>query len=219
MAQALTFELGKVDIPDIRKRVLGHLTIIDRTLADTVADGLGMAGEAVAVRPAAQPIDLDPSPALRLYGKYKPTLKGRKVGVLLGPGFEVKTKNALVAAIKKEGATPAIIGPRVGGVEDSSGAKQPVEMALRGSPSVFFDAVAVVAGPAGDKAFSADPDAVAFLMDACRHLKAIGLSGVPELAAKAQVVGLVGITDLDKDDVSSFLEFARNGKVWDREKA
>ena len=42
-----------------------------------------MAGEAIKATPAASPIDLNPSPALRLYGKYAPTLNGRKVGVLL----------------------------------------------------------------------------------------------------------------------------------------
>jgi catalase len=81
MAMALTFELSKVEIPEIRKKMLGHLNVIDEKLGSKVADGLGMTGEAIAATPAAKPIDLDPSPALRLYGKYKPTLEGRKVGI------------------------------------------------------------------------------------------------------------------------------------------
>ena len=99
-----------------------------------MADALGMVGEATPIQPFQQPVDLDPSPALRLYGKYPPTLKGRKVGVLLAPGFDMKLKNALINAIKKEGATTAIIAPKVGGVEDASGEKQAAEMALRGRP-------------------------------------------------------------------------------------
>jgi catalase len=218
MAQALTFELSKVEIPQIRKKMLGHLNIIDKTLGETVAEELGMPGEAITITPAATPIDLDPSPALRLYGKYEPTLKGRKVGVLLASGFNLKLMNALVAAIEKEGATAAIIAPKVGGVEDSGGAKRAAEMALSGSPSVLFDAVAVLAGPAGDKALSADPDAVGFLMDACRHLKAIALSEVPDLAAKADARNRSGITDLKATkDIPAFIDFARQGKVWDRE--
>ena len=196
MAMALTFELSKVEIPEIRKKMLGHLNIIDRKLGAKVADGLGMTGEAITMTPAAKPIDLDPSPALRLYGKYKPTLKGRKVGVLLADGFDAKLKDALVAAIKKEGATPAIIAPKVGGVTDSAGKKMAAEMALSGSPSILFDAVAVLAGAAGDKALSAEPDAVSFLMDADRHLKAIAYTGIPTLAKKTQVPGVVGVTEL-----------------------
>jgi catalase len=110
---------------------------------------------------------------LRLYGKYKATLEGRKVGILLADGFDAKLKDALVAAVKKEKATPAIIAPKVGGVMDSAGKKTVAEMALSGSPSIMFDAVAVLAGPTGDRSLCAEPDAISFLMDADRHLKAI----------------------------------------------
>ena len=179
-----------------------------------------MTGEAIAATPAAKPINLDPSPALHLYGKYKPTLKGRKVGILLADGFDAKFKDALVAAVKKEGATPAIIAPKVGGVTDSAGKKIMAEMALSGSPSIVFDAVAVLAGPAGDKSLSAEPDATSFLMDADRHLKAIAIAGVPTLAKKTHVDGVVGVTDLRANgDVSKFIDFARNGKVWERDTA
>jgi catalase len=105
---------------------------------------------------------------LRLYGKYKTTLDGRKVGILLADGFDAKLKDALVAAVRKEKATPAIIAPKVGEVMDSAGKKVMAEVALSASPSIMFDAVAVLAGPAGDKSLSAEPDAVSFLMDADR---------------------------------------------------
>jgi catalase len=220
MAMALTFELSKVEIPEIRKKMLGHLNVIDEKLGAKVADGLGMTGEAIAATPAAKPIDLPPSPALRLYGKYKPTLKGRKVGVLLADGFDVKLKDALVAAIEKEEATPAIIAPKVGGVMDSAGKRVVAEMALSGSPSIMFDAVAVLAGAAGEKSLSAEPNAVSFLMDADRHLKAIALAGVSNLAKKTHVEGVVGVTELrGNGDISKFINFARNGKVWERDTA
>src|ERR1700692_1669234 len=106
IVKAITFELSKVDISEIRKKMLGHLNVIDEKLGAKVADGLGMTGEAIAATPAAKPIDLDPSPALRLYGKYKPTLKGRKVGVLLADGFDAKLKDAFVSAAKDDADTP-----------------------------------------------------------------------------------------------------------------
>ncbi len=214
---ALTFELSKVDIVEIRQRMLGHLDVIDENLGAAVAENLGMTGEATAPTPAADPIDLDPSPALRLYGKYKPTLKGRKVGILIADGFNPKTQKALVAAIKKEGATPSIIASKVGGALDSNGTRQVAEMALSGSPSFLFDAVAVLAGPDGDRSLSSDPDAISFLMDAKRHLKAVALSGVEDLAEKTEVAGQVGVTDIDSaGGIASFIDFAKNGKVWER---
>ena len=118
------------------------------------------------------------------------------MGILLAAGFSLKLENALAIAIKKEGATPAIIAPKVSGVMDSEGNKHPADMALSGSPSVLFDAVVVLAGAEGDKALSGNPDAIGFLMDACRHLKAIGLSGVPGLAMKTKVGGEAGVTGI-----------------------
>jgi len=217
IAKALTFELGKVHIPEIRRRMLGHLDVIDENLGVKVADGLGMAGEALKATPAVSPIDLKASPALRLYGKYEPTLNGRKVGVLLAAGFDAKLKNAVVTAIEKEGAKAAIIAPKVGGVEDSGHTKHPADMALSGSPSVLFDAIAVLAGPDGDKALSANPDAVGFMMDACRHLKAMGLAGVAGLAERTQVSGVPGVSELKSSrDIAAFIELARGGRVWAR---
>ena len=125
IANALTFELGKVDMPEIRRRVLGHINVIDADLGNKVADGLGMAGEADKINPGVPPIDLEPSPALRLYGKYEPTLRGRKVGILLAPGFDTALTESLVTAIQKEKATAAIIAPKVGGVVDASGKNIP----------------------------------------------------------------------------------------------
>jgi catalase len=220
IVQSLAFELSKVDIIEIRRKMLGHLDVIGESLGTEVATEIGMSGQAETITPAVKPIDLKPSPALRLYGKYKPTLKGRKVGVLLADGFDLKLKNALVAAIQKEGATAAIIAPKVGGVEDSSGTKHAAEMALSGSPSVLFDAVAVIAGPNGDKFLTANPDATGFLMDADRHLKAIATSGIPGLAGKTQVSGKPGVIDLARSgDVARFIEVARNGRVWERDPA
>jgi catalase len=220
MANALTFELSKVAIPEIRKRMLGHLDVIDARLGQIVAAALGMEGQAIAATPAIAPIDMEQSPALRLYGKYKPMLKGRKVGVLLADGFDAKLKNSLVAAIKKEGATSALIAPKVGGAEDSGGTKHPAEMALAGSPSVLFDAVAILAGAAGEGSMMDDPDAVGFLMDADRHLKAIAFAGIDRLAEKTQITGKPGVTPLaGNGDVAKFLESARNGKVWERDPA
>ena len=43
----------------IRKRMLGHLMIIERTLGAAVEEALGMVGEAERLTPARAPIDLD----------------------------------------------------------------------------------------------------------------------------------------------------------------
>ncbi len=220
IAMALAFELGKLEIIDIRKKMLGHLAIIDSALEADVADRLGMTGQALKIDPALAPIDMAHSPALRLYDRYKPTLKGRKVGILAAQGFDASLLKSLTSAVKGEGGGVALISLKVGGVKDSKGVKHSADAALAAAPSVVFDAVAVLSGSAGETQLLADPDAHAFLQDAFRHLKSIGIAGIPTLAAKTAIDGHLGVTTIkDSKSISAFIGFAKLGKLWKREAA
>jgi catalase len=218
IANALTFELSKVETEVIRLRMLGHLLVIDKDLANTVITALGAEGRAEKITPAKNPVDLEISPALRLYGKYKPTLKGRKVGILIGAGFERKIAKELVAQIETEGAKAAIIASKIQGEFDSLDQLLPADMALRASPSVLFDAVVLLSGARGDKKLAGDPNALTFLMDAVRHCKSVGFSGIPSLIEKAgtkESPGVVSLTGTSK--VKAFIDAAKIGRFWERE--
>jgi catalase len=218
LANALIFELGKLETEAIRLRMLGHLQIIDRDLAATVADNLGAEGKAEKITPAKQPLDLELSPALRLYGKTKPTLEGRKVGMLLGAGFDDKLKQALVTQIEDEGAKVAVIAGKIQGETDAEGRLHAADMALRASPSVLFDAVIILSGTDGDKKLAADPNAQAFITDARRHCKAVGFSGIPALTKNTGVTEEPGIMELmDKAGVKGFIAAGKTGRFWERE--
>jgi catalase len=218
LANALTFELGKLETEAIRLRMLGHLLLIDKTLADAVIGALGAEGKADKITPARTPLDLKPSPALRLYGKTKPTLAGRKVGVLLGAGFDARIKKDLVAQIESEGAKAAMVTVKIQGERDHQGHLHSTDMALRASPSVIFDAVVVLAGPEGDKKLAEDPDALSFLLDAQRHCKAVGFSGIPLLSKKAGIVKKDGIVEISNHaGAKGFIAAGRMGRFWERE--
>jgi len=218
LANALTFELGKLETEAIRLRMLGHLQLIDRELADTVSEHLGVEGKAEQITPAKAPVDLESSPALRLYGKTKPTLEGRKVGILLGSGFDDQLKRELATQIESEGAKVAMITEKIQGEMDADGKLHAADMALRAAPSVLFDAVVILAGPEGDKKLAADPNAQAFLTDARRHCKAVGFSGIPLLAKKVGVIEEPGIMDLTgKGGVKNFIVAGKTGRFWERE--
>jgi catalase len=218
LANALTFELGKVETEAIRLRMLGHLLLIDKDLANTVIGALGAEGKADKITPAKAPIDLKPSPALRLYGKFPPTLEGRKVGVLLGAGFDAEIKKDLVAQIESEKAKAAIVTCKIQGEVDAHGQLVPADMALRSSPSVLFDAVVILAGPDGDKKLASDPNAIGFVMDAVRHCKAVGFAGIPSLAKEAGLKQEPGVVDIaGKAGLKDFIAAARTGRFWKRE--
>jgi catalase len=146
---AFVFEFSKVETPVIRSRMLGHLALVEEALAHAGEVAIGMVGERAEITPYQAPIDLDPSPALSLIGKAKPTLKGRKIGALVTDGADGDRLAALRDALAKEGAELAIVAPKIGGVRPKSGEPLAVDMALSGAPSVFFDAVAIFASAEG----------------------------------------------------------------------
>ncbi len=81
IVSALVFELSKVTLAHIRTRVVANLVNVDADLAGQVANGLGLPLPA-ATTAAREPIDLDLSPSLSIVNQAKPTLTGRKVGIL-----------------------------------------------------------------------------------------------------------------------------------------
>src|SRR5580700_2230825 len=157
LANALTFELSKVEGEQIRLRMLGHLALIDKALGEAVSGAMGATGKAEKIVPAKNPIDLAASPAVRLYGKTKPTLQGRKVGLLVGEGFDSRLARELIAQIEKEGAKAPLITSKIQGELDSEGRIHPGDLALRASPSVLFDAAAILSGEKGDMKLASDP--------------------------------------------------------------
>ena len=215
LASALVFELCKVTMDHVRNRVLGNLRNIDETLAARVADGLNVplpgANDA-----ASAPFDMDASPALRIVGKYPDTLKGRAVGILVTDGADGAVIDAVKAAAEAEGATVKIVAPKIGGVKLKGGKKLKADGQLAGTPSVVFDAVALVLSEAGCAALLNEGAAVDFAAHAFGHLKAIGHTAEAQpLLDKAGVVADAGVIDL-ADGVDAWLEPART-RQWERE--
>jgi len=87
---------------------------------------------------------MDASPMLRIVGKYPETLNGRAVGILVTDGADGAVVAAVKAAAEAEGAAVKIIAPKVGGVTLRGGKTLAADGQLAGTPSVLFDAVALV---------------------------------------------------------------------------
>ena len=215
LASALVFELSKVSLPHVRLRMLANLRNVDESLAKRVADGMAMALPGRS-QPAAEPIDMEPSPPLRIIGKYKPTLKGRAVGILVTDGADGAMVDAVKNAAEGEGATVKIVAPKIGGVTLKGGKKLAADGQLQGTPSVMFDAVAIVVSDEGCAMLLKEGAAVDFAKDAFGHLKAIGHSPQAKpLLEKAGVEADAGVVDLSKGE-KAFLTPAAT-RQWERE--
>ena len=215
IAAALVFELSKVETAHVRERVVGHLRHVEESLARRVADGLAMDRLPPAPPCAVAPQDMDDSPALQIIGRMKDTLKGRAVGILVGEGADGNAVEALRKAVRKAGATPKIVATRLGGVTLAGGKRLAADGQLAGTPSVVFDAVAVLASDEGGKALAKEAAAVDFVRDAFGHLKAIACDEGGRRVLKAGGVGNdAGV--LDAADTAAFLKAAAT-RQWGRE--
>ena len=215
MASALVFELSKVETAHVRVAIVGHLRHIDESLAQRVAEGLGMEALPPAPPAAIKAGDMPASPALQIIGKMKDTLEGRCVGILVNDGSSKATITALREAIESAGARVKIVAPKVGGATLDDGSRMPADGQLAGTPSVLFDAVAIVLSDAGGKLLAKEAAAVDFVRDAFGHLKAIAADAGAQAVLKAGNVGKdKGV--LDAGDAKGFVAAAKT-RQWQRE--
>jgi len=222
IADALVFELSKVERPDIRARMVSHLRNIDEDLAAKVAEGLGLPDlpePAQAAKPTRT--DLPPSDALSIVKNGPATFKGRKLGILLSDGADAAVYNALVKAVEKAGAVYEVVAARVGGVTLGDGTRVAAKQKIDGGPSVLYDAVAILVSEDGGLLLSTDATAQDFVRDAFGHGKFIALSpGAEPIFMKGGIA-----EDLDEaclklgtaKDATAFVDAIAALRHWPRE--
>ncbi|MFO0959875.1 MAG: catalase [Isosphaeraceae bacterium] len=221
IANALTFELSKVQTPEIRSRMVSHLRNIDEDLAKTVGNGLRLKEmPKAAVAAKAPKTDLKPSPALSILKNGPKTFAGRKIGALVTDGVDADLLTALGKAVEAEGAKLKLIAPEVGGVKDSAGQWHEADEKLEGGPSVLFDAVAVLPSKEGADRLAKLPAARDFVADAASHRKFVAYStSAAPLFEKAGVAGNLdeGFVALKQAaDCDRFVAACRKVRFWDR---
>jgi catalase len=223
IVSALVFELGKVETPAIRERMLSQLVNVDASLALRVARGLGL-DAAPPAAPAAAPTkkNVKPSAALSLIAKHKNTLEGRQIGCLVGDGTDLLLVAALREAVEAAKAKLVIIAPTINGVAGGRGKRLKADQALNGAPSVLFDAVILALEDSAAGELALQSSAVDFVRDAFAHLKVIGHTpGASVLLAKAGIDDARaerGLVLLDAaQSAGTFVAQAKLGKVWERE--
>ena len=210
IASALVFELSKVSLKHVQDRTLSVIRNIDESLAQRVADGLGtkLPSAAPAFR---APLDLDPSDALSIQKNWQKTLKGRKIGILFADGSDKQTIDDLSDEIKGQGGSVFLVAPKIGPIKVKGGTLK-ADGQLAGSPSVLFDAVAMVLMPDQVDKLMRDAAARDWVTNAHAHLKAVGYCP----GSKALLEDC-GITFDDGVVPNEQLADAAAVRYWDRE--
>lgn len=222
MANAFTFELGKVKTPAIRARVVSQLLHVDEAFARQVAQQLRlepMPKPAPSKKPGR--IDLPLSPALSILGNPPSSVAGRKLGVLATDGFD----EALIKAARKEakaaGVMLELIAPKIGGVTCDKGDLHPADEKIDGAPSVLYDFVMLVGSKEGFESILTHAPALDFVRDAWAHCKFIAHDDSAESLLAA--AGLEPQADeavrkiASAKDVKTFLSACEALRHWPRE--
>ena len=193
IVKALRFELGKVETPAIRDRMVYILSHIDKTLASRVAEGLGMKVPTKIDGPLnmSVPADGNPkqfqpqrvekeaaiSPALSMANTPKDSIKTRRIAVLAADGFDETALGALKKALTAAGAQVKIVAPRLGFLRGAKGEEVKIDFSFLTASSVLFDAVYVAGGEQSAASLKAEADALHFINEAYKHCKAIAATG------------------------------------------
>ncbi len=193
IVKALRFELGKLEVPAIRERVVGLLNYVDKTLAARVAEGLGMKvptkldsplnhsvpadGDARRFQPKPITQPVGNSPALSMANTKKDSIKTRKIAILAADGFDDAALVGMQKALSSAGAMAQIVAPRLGFIKGAKGTEVKVDHSLLTAASVLFDAVYLPGGEQGVQRLLDEDEAPVFVKEAWQHCKAIAAQG------------------------------------------
>jgi len=214
IADALIFELSKVETEAIRVRMVAHLMNIDNDLAIHVANGLGidtLPKPAETVKPRLK--EMPVSNKLSILKNPPLSFSGRRVGIMVEQGASAKIYNDLTKAITQEKATFTVIAAHVGGVQLDDGTKIPVQEKIGSAPAVLFDAVVLLTT---HNSFLKQPKVEEFIKDAYVNKKMIGhLKENQSCFTQLNIPIDKGMFALD-DDVSSFISACPKLRYWER---
>jgi catalase len=190
--RAYHFELTKVQTVAVRERVVAQLRNVDDTLAQAVADGLGMSSLPKPLprlmKQAAKP-EVARSKALSLFARPgSEGIKTRRIAIFVAEGVAGAAAREIHSRLAAEGAVPRFVGIKLGPVQSKEGEAIQVEVSIETMPSALWDGMIVPGGSKATETLARDGCAMEFLKDQYRHCKTILLMGsASDLLAKAAI--------------------------------
>jgi catalase len=185
LIQATHFELGKVDSPEVRHRMVHEIfNKIDHELAVRCAEGIGIAPPTKSEAPDVS--KRMPEVSIDNHSK-KPALKSRRVAILAADGYDHAVLAEVKLALENAGLHPKVIAKFKGELKGADGQTIEVDKSHITTGSIMYDAVFVVSGRASADTMKGQGDTLHFINEAFKHGKAIGAvgEGVEVIAASA----------------------------------
>ena len=207
--EAFSYQLGKVKSESVRQQNVNLLVKVDKELANTVADNIGVE------RPSGSHVPISTSyPSLSQYStpSYANT---QKVGVLIGNGFDGNEVMSALNTLENNGVFVVIVSETLGTVTGADGTKLKVDETFLTTSPYLFDSLYVVGGSSkNEEKFSTDM--TKFIRVAYEHYKPIGVAttGKPYVSTSnaAGVIFAANNPNFGEDFVSAIAKM----RFWDR---
>src|SRR5579863_4733979 len=246
LTNALRFELGKVQRVEIRQRMIGLLSQVDKGLASNVADALGLSvpkkpeqpvnhsipadGDVAKFQPKAKDQRIASSAPLSMANTIKDSIRSRKIAILTADGIDGVQVDKMKKALTAAGALTEVIAPKLGQVSTIKGVAIPIDKTLMTVSSVLYDAVYVPGGSKAIQMLAQKPDAVEFISQAYKHCKAIAFESETDpliektligedLRDKKTIPGVIISSGPEKDLSKDFIKAIAQHRFWEREKS
>ena len=199
---AFRFELTKVQVNTVRRRVVAQLRNVAEELAQAVAIGLGI-GELPEPLPRVlkrtpQP-EVDHSGSLSLLARPgSDGIQTRHIAILVADGVDSAAATLIHESLSGSGAVPRFVGLKLGQVEGEEGTALDIEVSMEAAPSVVWDGLVVPGGDAALAELASSGHALEFLKDQYRHCKPILLLGAAQ--ALLEKAGIPPTLDSGEND-------------------
>lgn len=234
---AIAFELSKLESSEICQRMVNNLTNIDLEMAQYIAEKVGAIipqkvyrYENHAVPANANPADyqsitikssLEKSEALSMANTVKGSIATRQIGVLIADGFDEKSLENIVRAIKTGGGKPILIANKLTAIKGDKGTNISPDKTFFNCASVLFDAICTIGGQKCVENLANTPEAIQFLDEAFKHCKAIGFDANSDLLiaethlSKKLKLNHIGVSI--GGNTLEFLKYVGEHRFWERE--
>ncbi|MBT2217263.1 catalase [Virgibacillus dakarensis] len=165
---AFSFELGMVKSKSVQQQVVDMFANVNLELAQNVAENIG-----VVPPESGGSVITKTSKALSQENMTKKP-DTRKIAVLLADGFDGTFVQAVLAALKENGAHPVVVSEKLGIVKGTDNTEINADETFLTGDSVLFDAAYLAGGINSGKKFK--HNAEYFVREAFSHFKPIAAS-------------------------------------------
>jgi catalase len=246
LTNALRFELGKVQRVEIRQRVIGLLSQVDKILGANVAEALGLSVPKKPEQPLNQSIPADGVPAkfqpktrdqgleisraLSMANTVNGNIKSRKVAVLTADGADGNQIESMKKTLSAAGAIVEIIAPKLGNISTVSGTTLVADKSLMTVSSVLYDAVYIPGAAKSVEILGQKTEALEFISQAFKHCKAIAFESEAEslikktmiagdLKSNKDIPGIIYPAGKNINLSKNFIAAIGQHRFWEREKS